>query len=232
MNTSRRYSMRLVAAVASAVSLLMSAPVPAADGQAALLSALRGGGHVALIRHAAAPGTGDPSHFSLSDCMTQRNLSEEGRSQALKIGLQLRANGIPAARVYSSQWCRCLDTARLTGMGKVNELPILNSFFQHSERGSSQNQALKKWLARQKLDQPLLLVTHQVNITAISGVYPSPGEIVVMRRMNNGELSVVGNIKSDLESITAGHPEHMQPALPMKRKTFEVEIQAARASTT
>ena len=162
-----------------------------------LWDALRSGGHFALIRHAVAPGTGDPSHFSLHDCTTQRNLSEEGRSQAAKIGQRLRANGLRKARVYSSQWCRCLDTARLIGMGKVDELPVLNSFFQHNERQSSQNQALKKWLAGQSLDEPLLLVTHQVNITAISSIYPSSGEIVVMRRAKNGKLSVVGTLKTE-----------------------------------
>lgn len=197
MNNARRFSICLVATFASAFSLLRSPLAPAAEGEAALWDALRKGGHVALIRHAVAPGTGDPSHFSLRDCTTQRNLSDEGRSQATKIGLQIRANDLRTARFYSSQWCRCLDTARLIGMGKVNELPILNSFFQDSERESSQNQALKKWLTGQSLEQPLLLVTHQVNITAISGVYPASGEIVVMRRASNGELAVVGTLKSD-----------------------------------
>ncbi len=82
-------------------------------------------------------------------------------------------------------------------MGKVNELPILNSFFQHGERESLQNEALTNWLKVQNLDQPLLLVTHQVNITAISGVHPASGEIVIMRRTQDGRLSVVGMIKTD-----------------------------------
>lgn len=197
MNNTPRFSVCLVSALGLAFSLLWSPLASAAEGEAWLWDALRKGGHVALIRHAVAPGTGDPSNFSLRDCTTQRNLSEEGRSQAAKIGLRLRTNGVIFTGVYSSQWCRCLDTAKLIGMGKVNELPILNSFFQHGDRESSQNQALKKWLAGQNLEQPLLLVTHQVNVTAISGVYPASGEIVIMRRAKDGKLSVVGALKTD-----------------------------------
>ncbi len=197
MNNTPRFSVCLAAVLALIFSLLWSPLASAAEGEAGLWDVLRKGGHVALIRHAVAPGTGDPSNFSLRDCTTQRNLSEEGRGQAAKIGQQLRANRVIFTLVYSSQWCRCLDTAKLIGMGKVTELPILNSFFQHGDRESSQSQALKKWLAGQNLEQPLLLVTHQVNITAISGVYPAPGEIVVMRRAKDGTLSVVGALKAD-----------------------------------
>jgi phosphohistidine phosphatase SixA len=197
MKKAPRYLLCLVVTVALAASLTGLPLAPAADGESALWDALRNGGHVALMRHSNAPGTGDPSNFSLRDCTTQRNLSEEGRRQSTKIGQRLLANGILGARVYSSQWCRCLDTARLIGMGHVTELPILNSFFQQSERESAQNQALVKWLAAQNLDQPPILVTHQVNITAISGVYPVSGEILIMRRAKTRALSLVGTLKTD-----------------------------------
>ena len=87
---------------------------------------------VALLRHATAPGTGDPSGFRLDDCSTQRNLSQEGHVQARRIGTFFREKGIKEAAVYSSQWCRCLETARLLDFGAVKELPALNSFFQDS----------------------------------------------------------------------------------------------------
>ena len=80
--------------------------------EAALWKALRDGGHVALMRHAIAPGVGDPAGFRLDDCTTQRKLSAQGRAQARAIGERFRANGITTAAVFSSQWCRCLDTAR------------------------------------------------------------------------------------------------------------------------
>ena len=149
------------------------------------------------MRHAIAPGTGDPANFALRDCSTQRNLSAEGRAQAAAIGDRFRANGMDAARVVSSQWCRCLETAQLLGLGPVEELPALNSFFRRSERREPQTQALRDWLAGQDLEHPLVLVTHQVNITALTGVYPASGQLVVLRRSDNGDISVVGSIRTD-----------------------------------
>ena len=115
--------------------------------EAALWKALASKGHVALLRHAIAPGTGDPPDFAVGDCSTQRNLSQEGRAQAERIGDRFRDNGIEAARVVSSQWCRCLDTAELLGLGAVEELPPLNSFYQRTERRKPQTEALNAWLA-------------------------------------------------------------------------------------
>jgi phosphohistidine phosphatase SixA len=153
---------------------------------------------LAIMRHATAPGTGDPAGFRLDDCRTQRNLSEEGREQAARIGARFRANGIETARVFSSQWCRCLDTARLLGLGPVEELPLLNSFFAESEQRDSQTRSLKKWLADQDFgDRPLVLVTHQVNVTALTGVYPNSGEIVVIARPQNGDIVVAGTIATE-----------------------------------
>ncbi len=169
-------SRRTGATVAVAVGLLCTAPGLSAAGDAALWSALRSGGHVALLRHAIAPGAGDPREFALRDCSTQRNLSDEGRDQAARIGARFRANRIQTARVFSSPWCRCLETARLLGLGPIQELPVLNSFFQRYERRDPQTQALKEWLASQDLDELLVLITHQVNITALTNVYPASGD--------------------------------------------------------
>ncbi len=177
--------------------LVLSPPAFANENEAALWSALRSGGHVALMRHALAPGTGDPPEFSIVDCSTQRNLSEEGRLQAKRIGDRFRANGIESASVYSSQWCRCVDTAELLGLGLVKELPILNSFYLDFERRQPQTQKLQEWIASQNLDQPTVLVTHQVNINALTNVYTSSGEMVIVRRNEAGEIAVVGNIEID-----------------------------------
>ncbi len=188
---------RLAFAVVCVASLLWVTSGLAAETDTTLWAALRSGEHVALVRHAIAPGTGDPPQFSLRDCSTQRNLSIEGREQAARIGARMRSNGIKTARVFASQWCRCLETASLLGLGQVTELPLLNSFYQQNERENVQNQALKKRLAGQSLNSPLLLVTHQVNITAISGFYPASGEIVIMRRSRDGKLSTVGTIRTE-----------------------------------
>jgi broad specificity phosphatase PhoE len=165
------------------------------ENEASLWSALRSGGHVALMRHALAPGTGDPPEFSIVDCGTQRNISEEGRLQAKRIGDRFRANGIESASVYSSQWCRCVDTAELLGLGPVRELPALNSFYLDFERRQPQTQKLQEWIASQNLKEPMVLVTHQVNISALTNVYTNSGEMVIVRRNDSGEIAVIGNIE-------------------------------------
>lgn len=172
-------------------------PRPALADEESLWAALRSGGHLIIMRHALAPGTGDPQDFVLDDCSTQRNLSEEGRDQARRIGARFREKGIATARVFSSQWCRCLETAALLGLGPVEPLPALNSFFRARERAEPQTRALKDWIAEQPLDAPLLLVTHQVNITALTDVFPASGEMLVLRRSGGGGLSVLGSIRID-----------------------------------
>jgi len=163
----------------------------------ALWKALQTEGHVALLRHAIAPGTGDPEAFTIGDCSTQRNLSEEGRGQAARIGERFRANGIETAHVFSSQWCRCRETAELLGLGPVNELPALNSFYQRPENRKPQTEALREWLGKQALSSVHVLVTHQVNITALTGVFPSSGELVIVRAPENGDITVIGTIETD-----------------------------------
>ncbi len=166
-------------------------------GESKLLDAFKTGNHIALIRHALAPGFGDPDNFSLEDCTTQRNLSQSGRDQAARIGLKFRQAGINEAEVYTSQWCRCQETAELLSLGTPRPLPPLNSFFQNFNRKEQQTEALREWLAGQPLEKPLILVTHQVNITAFSDVSPASGEIVLMRRNNDGSFEVAGSIRTD-----------------------------------
>lgn len=146
-----------------------------------LWAALRVGGHVAVMRHATAPGVGDPPGFRLEECATQRNLSEAGRQEAARIGAAFRAEGLGALPVWSSQWCRCLETARLLGLGPVEALPALNSFFQASGEQAAATAALRRWIADRAPRGAALLVTHQVNITALTGLYPASGEVAVLR---------------------------------------------------
>ncbi len=153
--------------------------------------------NIYLLRHALAPGIGDPEHFNINDCHTQRNLSEEGRSQAVRIGKKLRNNLKKIPHVFSSQWCRCKETAQILDLGTVTELPILNSFFENFHLKDRQTTQLKDWLFQHNNKMPIILVTHQVNITALTEVYPSSGEIVVIRMTNLGGFKVVGRIPPD-----------------------------------
>ena len=145
-------------------------------------AALESAGLVVLMRHAEARGTGDPAGFRLGDCATQRNLDGDGRAQAARIGEQLRQFGIDQARVLSSQWCRCLDTARLLDLGPVKEMPALNSFFGQPEKEKESITALRQFLADLPQDgKPVVLVTHQVTVTALTGIFPASGEAVFLR---------------------------------------------------
>ena len=162
--------------------------------EAAAWRALEEGGAVAMMRHALAPGTGDPANFTLGDCATQRNLSEEGREQARRIGAMLRARDIAVDGVWSSQWCRCLETARLLDLGPAQELPPLNSFFRRPERRAPQLAALKDWLADVEPEGVHVLVTHQVVISGVTGDWATSGATVVVRPRDDGTVEVIGTI--------------------------------------
>lgn len=142
-------------------------------------SLLKPGVHV-LMRHALAPGTGDPSHFRVEDCSTQRLLNEAGREQARRIGQVLRDKGVRFDYVFSSQWCRCLETAQLMAMGNVQPEPMLNSFFRDRSTAESQTQALHQELIQLLPQDKALFVTHQVNITALTGIFPRSGEMILV----------------------------------------------------
>lgn len=177
--------------------LLPIAAACAETDEAALWAALRDGGHVALMRHAIAPGVGDPAGFRLDDCTTQRKLSAQGRAQARAIGERFRANGIATAAVFSSQWCRCIDTARELALGEVVAFPGLNSFFADRGEEARHTAAVRALIGeRARSPLPLVLVTHQVNITALTGVFPASGEIIVLR-VDGDTPSVAGRIRTD-----------------------------------
>lgn len=174
---------------AACIVMLLFSSLPATAGGD--LSALVGqADHVIFLRHTRAPGTGDPPNFRLGDCSTQRNLSDEGRAQASRIGKRLREAGLAETAVYSSQWCRCLETARRPAVGPVAELPALNSFFQSPGEEDSHTWALRAWIGSADLARPVVLVTQQVSITALTGIVPAEGEVLVLRREPGG-LSVV-----------------------------------------
>ena len=168
-----------------------------ADSKKNIIENLKVGGKLIFIRHAYAPGGGDPENFNIHDCSTQRNLSESGRIQSRKIGNFFTENKIKIEKVYSSEWCRCKETAKILALGHVTELPILNSFFESFHLKDEQTIQLKDWLLQLNNKIPVVLVTHQVNITALTEIYPSSGEIVVIRITGLGEIKIVGRIPTD-----------------------------------
>ncbi|MBW4643732.1 MAG: histidine phosphatase family protein [Goleter apudmare HA4340-LM2] len=171
----------------------------ATKSETAIWSLLQQGkGYVILMRHALAPGIGDPPDFRLNDCATQRNLSDEGRKQAIKIGKTFKNRNILVSRVLSSQWCRCLETAKLLNLGKVRPFPILNSFFSNYTTASKQTAQLRQFILNNRSTPGVIvMVTHEVNITNLVGnIYPKSGESMVLRANDKNKIEVLGQIQA------------------------------------
>lgn len=175
-------------------SLAVFLAVPAAT-TASDLNLLKGTGVVLMIRHALAPGTGDPAGFALERCETQRNLDDRGRDQARDWGRRFREAGIVPSRILSSQWCRCLETARLMASGPVEPFWPLNSFFELREDREKNLTALRDLFADLPQDAaPVVMVTHQVTITAVTGRGVGSGQGWVLKLNGTREPEVVGAI--------------------------------------
>ena len=147
--------------------------------------------HVLLMRHAIAPGIGDPAGYKLQDCKTQRNLDATGRAQAQKTGQWLKAQGVGNALVFSSAWCRCKETAENLAFGTPALEASLNSFFDDMRQGPQSNANLQKFVANQlkaKGDKALVLVTHQVNMTEFTGATVGSGDMVLAKVNAAGKM--------------------------------------------
>lgn len=137
---------------------------------------------ILMMRHErTVPGVGDPPQFQLGDCSTQRNLSDEGRERARRAGDLMRQANMKFVRVRTGRWCRVEETARLA-FGEADPWPALDSFFGRSDRASPQREEVLDWLNAHPQRGNLMLVTHQVNITALLDVYPEQGEVIAARR--------------------------------------------------
>ncbi len=147
--------------------------------------------HALLMRHALAPGIGDPAGYSLAACCTQRNLDAQGRQQAMRTGQWLKRQGIQTAMVLTSPWCRCKDTASLLGYGQPEVEPAIGSFFEASQEAADYTQRLQKRLAQlgpTKGDKALILVTHHVNILDYMGSHVGSGDMVLVQFDAHGKL--------------------------------------------
>ena len=182
---------RLLLVVASMAAFYLPPLSTAADTRFARLSEP---GVVAIVRHAHAPGTGDSASFTLGNCATQRNLGTRGREQARMIGAAIRAAGAIVDRVLTSQWCRCRDTARLLDLGPVEDLPALNSFFRNPDRADRQTAELRQFLFGLPPGETVILVTHYVNIRALTGRGVASGEVVLLKIGHDGAIPMVDEI--------------------------------------
>jgi phosphohistidine phosphatase SixA len=155
-------------------------------------------GRLLMLRHALAPGTGDPQGFKLGDCATQRNLDAAGRAQAAQLGARLARAGVARAEIHSSQWCRCLETARLLKLGPVKELPALNSVFNRPQDREPNLAALRAFLARLPAGgPPVVLVTHQVTVTAFTGRGIGSGGGALFELNGTGAPRLLGELEAN-----------------------------------
>ncbi len=156
-----------------------------------LSESLKKSDYVLLMRHALAPGVGDPAGYKLQDCKSQRNLDATGRAQAQKTGQWLKAQGVSNALVFTSAWCRCKETAENLAFGAPVLEASLNSFFDDMRQGPQSNVNLQKFLVGQlksKGDKALILVTHHVNIAEFTGENVGSGDMVLAKVNSAGKL--------------------------------------------
>ena len=173
------------------VFITLISPIKA-DLNQNLLNQLKDGGKLILIRHAYAPGNGDPNNFNLNDCSTQRNLSEDGRKQAQQIGEFFRKNKIKIEKVLSSEWCRCKETAKIA-FKNFSTNNFLNSFYssKYEKNKDKLVKALNYYIKKFESNKNLILVTHYVMISEVLNYSPSSGEIVV----SDKNLNIIGSLE-------------------------------------
>ena len=190
-----RVHLRLV--VTALVRTLLAATLlwaTAAQADEALWQRLKQGGQVVLIRHALTePGVGDPPGFVLADCGKQRNLSEAGRAEARRLGAAFRARAIPVARVLTSPWCRCIDTAKIA-FGAAQPHPALGNLFELPHNRERQMAGFRELIAKAPKAGNLILVTHGSTTMAFTGVSPATAEMVVLSPGVGGQFKLAGRI--------------------------------------
>ena len=155
---------------------------------------LKEGKKIVFIRHALAPGNGDPNNFDIKDCSTQRNLNDEGRAQSKRIGNFFEKNNIKIDKVLSSEWCRCKDTAKIA-FGKFETFSALNSFYEtrFSKNKSKQMKDLREYISKWESDSNLIIVTHYVVILDILDRGTSSGEMII----SDKNLNIISNFETN-----------------------------------
>jgi phosphohistidine phosphatase SixA len=177
-----------------AVVLLLLSVRPAAAADETTWKRLAGGGQAVLIRHAiTTPGVGDPPGMRLAECSTQRNLTDEGRAHARRVGEAFRSRKIPVDRVMSSPWCRCLETARLA-FGPPEVWTALSNLFDRPQNRTEQVAQMQTFIGGLRRSGNVVLVSHGSTISALTGINPDPAEMVVLTPQGGTRFTVVGRL--------------------------------------
>ena len=172
------------------IFIILFLPVNSSSNEKAVNS-LKGGKKIVFIRHALAPGNGDPDNFKITDCSTQRNLNEKGIAQSKKIGIFFKSNKIEIDKVLTSEWCRCKDTG-IIAFGKIETFSALNSFYdkKFAKNKKKQIKELKQYIKNWKSEKNIILITHYVVILEMLDISVSSGEIII----SNKNLELIESI--------------------------------------
>jgi broad specificity phosphatase PhoE len=170
-----------------------AALVPSAQATETVWDALRAPGSVVVLRHSYAPGGFDPPDARLDDCSTQRNLDEQGRAQAARVGEAFKRNGVEVGKILSSPRCRCMDTARLA-FGRVEAWTVLQGSLNDNDLRRRLVSQIKDVIAAHRDGPPLVLVTHGSVVSDLTGLNIKMGGFVVLRREADGRHTVVGDL--------------------------------------
>lgn len=165
-----------------------------AAGDEPLWTLLKSGGQVVLIRHAiTTPGVGDPPGMRLEECSTQRNLTDEGRGHARRVGEAFRTRKIAVDRVMSSPWCRCLETGRLA-FGPPEIWTPLSNLFDRQQNRAAQVSQMQTFIGGLRRSGNVVLVSHGSTIAALTGINPDPAEMVLVTPRGGSRFTVAGRL--------------------------------------
>lgn len=204
-------------ALAIVFSLAWCAQAATPNGEEALYALLKSGGRVVLMRHAITTmGLGDPPGVRIGDCSTQRNLTDEGRRHAMRIGEALRANNISMDKVLSSPMCRCLDTARLV-FGRIDGAQPVASAYARSDEKAQQVREMRALASEKPRGGNVVLVSHESTIRAVTGLSVEPGEMVIVTPQGDGLFEINGRLMPAV-------PEHLN--VNPRRKSIDMPLPA------
>jgi phosphohistidine phosphatase SixA len=181
------------------ITFMLASGAANAVDESAAWNALRADGYVALIRHTSAPGpAGDPADYKLDDCTTQRNLSEQGRAEARALGERFRMQRVKVGKIVSSQWCRCQQTAELMNIGPVEVAPTFNNAFVLNAMRDALTAGARATIGAWRGPGTMVVVTHGQNISAMLGIHPREGEVIVVAPdpASENKMRLIGRIGS------------------------------------
>ena len=190
------------AALLAVVLIPVAAWAQTATSLDGLLTTLRAGGHVIVVRHGATHADqADTDPLNLDNVAKQRQLNDKGRADARGMGEIFKRAGIPIGRVYSSRFQRAVETARLIADKEpepTNDVTEGGQVVSPNEN-ARRMQALRAMVGRvPEAGTNTLIVTHKPNILDAFGkdwFDIREGEASVFKPDGAGGATLVGRVQ-------------------------------------